>query len=124
MLFRFLFETLMGKHSTVSAIGAVELMNKGEVTVIDVREVSEFIKSHIEDSVNLASTKFDKKINELDKYKTDLVIIACQTGTRSPAACSKLLKNGFTNVHMLKGGIQAWEDLNLPIRKSKPKHRA
>jgi rhodanese-related sulfurtransferase len=99
-------------------------MNKGEVTVIDVREVSEFIKSHIEDSVNLASTKFDKKINELDRYKNDLVIVACQTGTRSPAACSKLIKNGFTNVHMLKGGIQAWEDLNLPIRKSKPKHRA
>ena len=124
LLLQDLVETLMGKHKTVSAIGAVELMNKDQVTVIDVREASEFIKSHIEDSVNMASTKLDKKINELDKYKNDLVIVACQTGTRSPAACSKLIKNGFTNVHLLKGGIQAWEDLNLPIRKSKPKHRA
>ncbi|MGR9105655.1 MAG: rhodanese-like domain-containing protein [Gammaproteobacteria bacterium] len=117
------FETLTRKYATVTPTGAVDLMNVADVTVLDVREPAEYIGSHIENSINIPSTKFDNRIEELQAYKNGPVLVSCQSGTRSPKVCSRLIKEGFQKVYLLKGGIQAWEDLNLPIRKSKPKHR-
>ncbi len=124
LLIQDLFETLTRKYATVSPLGAVELMNSAEVTVVDVREPAEFIGSHIENSINIPSTKFDKRIDELKQFKNSPVLVSCQSGANSPKACSRLVKEGFQSVYLLKGGIQAWEDLNLPIRRSKPKHRS
>lgn len=123
LLFQDLFESLMRKYHIVTASGAVELMNQTEVTVIDVREPAEYIGAHIEDSLNIPASKLENRIGELENYKSQAVLVSCQTGTRSPKACNRLLKEGFSDVYLLKGGIQAWQDLNLPIRKSKPKHR-
>jgi rhodanese-related sulfurtransferase len=124
LLIQDLFESLTRRYATVSPVGAVDLMNTSEVAVVDVREPAEYIRSHIEDSINIPSTKLDNRINELEKYKETTLLVSCQTGTRSPKVCSRLVKEGFQKVYLLKGGIQAWEDLNLPIRRSKPKHRA
>lgn len=123
LLFHDLFETVTRKYATLGPVGAVDLMNTTDVTVIDVREPAEYIGSHIENSINIPSTKFDQRIDELENYRNGPVLVSCENGTRSPKVCSKLIKEGFQNVYLLKGGIQAWEDLNLPIRRSKPKHR-
>ncbi|MCI0654546.1 MAG: rhodanese-like domain-containing protein [Methylococcaceae bacterium] len=123
LLLHDLFETLMRKYATLSPVRAVELMNTADVTVIDVREPAEYIGSHIENSINVPSTKFDQRIHELESYKNGPVLVSCESGTRSPKVCNRLIKEGFQNVYLLKGGIQAWEDLHLPIRRSKPKHR-
>ncbi len=123
LLLHDIVETLLRRYNLVTPIGAVEMMNTSEVTVIDVREPAEFIGSHIENSINIPSTKLDKHIQELEQYKNSPVLVSCQSGTRSPKVCSRLVREGFQNVYLLKGGIQAWEDLNLPIRRSRPKHR-
>ena len=123
LLIQDLFESMTRKYATVSPVGAVSLMNAGEVTVIDVREPAEYIGSHIENSINIPSTKFNERIDEVAQYKAGPVLVSCQSGTRSPKVCSRLIKEGFEKVYLLKGGMQAWEDLHLPIRKTKPKHR-
>lgn len=123
LLIQDFYEALTRKYKNTTPLGVVKLMNSTDITVVDVREPAEFIKAHIEDSLNIPSTKFDNRIDELGKYKNSPILISCQSGTRSPQACSKLIKEGFADVHLLKGGMQAWEDHNLPIRRSKPKHR-
>jgi rhodanese-related sulfurtransferase len=123
LLLQDLFETLSRRYNLVTPVGAVNLMNTSEVTVIDVREPAEYVGSHIENSINIPATKLDKHIQELEQYKNALVLVSCQSGTRSPKVCNRLVKEGFQNVYLLKGGIQAWEDVNLPIHRSKPKHR-
>lgn len=123
LLLQDLFESITRRYATLTPTGAVELMNTTEVTVVDVREPAEYIGSHIENSINIPSTKFDQRINELENYKNGPMLVSCQSGTRSPKVCSKLVKAGFQNIYLLKGGMQAWEDLNFPIRRSKPKHR-
>jgi rhodanese-related sulfurtransferase len=123
LLLHDLMETVMRRYATLSPVSAVDLMNTAEVTVIDVREPAEYVGSHIENSINIPSTKFDQRIGELESYKNGPLLVSCQSGTSSPKVCSKLVKEGFQNVYLLKGGIQAWEDLHLPIRRSKPKHR-
>ncbi len=123
LLIQDFFESATRKYQLTSAVGAVGLMNSKEVTILDVREPSEHIKSHIEDSLNIPVTKFDTRINELDEHRDKIIIVTCQSGTRSPEACKKLAKAGFENIYLLSGGMQGWEDLNLPIRKKRPKHR-
>jgi rhodanese-related sulfurtransferase len=36
------------------------------------------------------------------------ILIHCKSGMRSAHACEFLTNNGFTNVHNVAGGIEAW----------------
>lgn len=122
LLIQDIVETFVRKYKTTSPVGAVGLINEGNTTIIDVREPHEYVKSHIDNSINIPISKFDKRIQELDQYKNSNILVTCQTGTRSPQACKKLTKSGFEQVYTLSGGMQGWEDLHLPIRRKKAKH--
>ena len=124
LLLQDIFESSVRKYKTTSAVGAVGLINETETTLVDIREPHEYAKAHIENSLNIPIAKFDKRIEELDKYRGTTVIVTCQTGTRAPQACKKLTKVGFENVYTLSGGMQGWEDLHLPIRRKKAKQKA
>ncbi len=122
LLVQDIIETSVRKYKTTSSVGAVGLINNGNTTILDIREPHEYVKAHIENSINIPISKFDKRTDELDQYKDTHIIVACQTGTRSPQACKKLTKLGFEEVYSLSGGMQGWEDLHLPIRRKKAKH--
>jgi rhodanese-related sulfurtransferase len=49
------------------------------------------------------------------------VIVTCQSGTRAPQACGKLVKAGFSDVHELQGGMVAWEEQKLPVTRKRKK---
>ncbi len=113
------WETITRKYKRVSTAGAINLINNDEPVILDVREPFEHKKGHIQNSINIPAPKLDKQLNEIEKYKDSTLIVVCQTGTRSASACKKLHKQGFTNVTLLSGGIQAWEDHKLPLMRKK-----
>ncbi|WP_236101793.1 rhodanese-like domain-containing protein [Methylotetracoccus oryzae] len=116
-----LIETLLRKHKLVTPAGAVALMNGEETIVIDVREPHEFSAGHIENARHIPLGKIDDRAYELQESKTSPVIVACQSGTRSPQACRKLAALGFTDVYELQGGMVAWEEAKLPISRKRSK---
>ena len=77
------------------------------VVIIDVRERWEFEEENI-GSINIPLCEIPSKLTELDLYKSKEVIVHCKSGTRSNQAMKYLLKNGFTNVKSLEGGIEAY----------------
>ncbi|WP_327036686.1 rhodanese-like domain-containing protein [Methylomonas sp. MK1] len=93
-------------------------MNSDDVVVLDVREANEFVKSHIENAINIPLGKLEEQISSLEKHKNHPMIVTCQTGARSVAACKTLTKTGFDNVFNMSGGMQSWEDNKLPIKVS------
>ena len=98
----------------------VQLMShEADSVIVDVREDSEFQSGYIQDSLHIPLSAFKSRINELDNYKQKNVILGCRSGSRSARACNMLKKNGFEKVHNLRGGIMAWENDNLPIRKGR-----
>ncbi len=119
LLLRDLVESLLRKYQVVSPLQAVMLLNQEDAVVVDVREPPEWAKGHIGDAQLIPLGELDKRLEELASFKDRPVIVTCQSGTRSPAACKKLVKAGFTRVYMLKGGMTAWEDANLPATKPK-----
>lgn len=75
---------------------------KGDVW-LDVRHVTEFIHSHLQNALNIPLHELRMRMKELDKEKH--YICYCGTGRRSSAAAFLLVQNGF-KVVVLIGGAQ------------------
>jgi len=95
----------------------VQLINKDNSIVVDVRETSEFDAGHIADSIHIPLGDVKKRVNELEKYKNQTIVVSCRSGHRSSKAVSILRRSGYEQVFNLKGGILAWESEKLPVSK-------
>ncbi|MEE4243854.1 MAG: rhodanese-like domain-containing protein [Kangiellaceae bacterium] len=94
------------------------LMNKHSALVVDIRPIADFNKGHIAGSKNIPQSKLKDSYQELEKYKTNPIIVVCNSGITAGPASSQLKKAGFEQVHKLAGGIQSWLGENLPVAKS------
>lgn len=108
MLIQELVDSAFKKYTALSPQQAVVKMNDDSLVIIDVREPHEFVESHIEQATNIALSKFDESLTNLERNKTKPIIIVCQNGTRSAAAAKKLTKAGFEKVSVLIGGMDSW----------------
>lgn len=96
----------------------VQLMShEKDVIILDVREDKEYQQGHIKDSVHIPMSQLSSRIDELSKYKSSNIVMGCRSGSRSGRACSMLKRKGFEKVHNLRGGVLAWENDNLPMKK-------
>lgn len=86
----------------VTADEAQVRVAKGNVW-LDVRHVTEFNHSHLQNAVNIPLHELRMRMKELDKEKE--YICYCGTGRRSSAAAFLLVQNGF-KVVVLVGGVQ------------------
>lgn len=115
--------TAKGMFSKVKIIGrseAIQLINKEEAIVVDLRSREEFRKGHISSSVNLTPSEIkNNSLGELDKHKTQPIIVTCATGTTSREPAEKLFKAGFERVYILKEGVTGWQGENFPLVKGK-----
>ena len=116
LLLQELIESSFNKFESLSPMLAVTKMNSTDTVIVDVRDPHEYIKGHIENSINLPLGKFSDTLSSLEKYKKNPVIVVCQTGTRSTPACKTLSKADFEQIFNIKGGMQSWEDNKLPIK--------
>ena len=77
-------------------------------TIIDVREPWEFEESRIPGAQNIPLGALPTKLDDLEEYKDQEIIVHCKSGARSSAAKAFLIQQGFTNVRNLEGGILAY----------------
>ena len=109
-------EKLRG-YSSVSPTESTQMINRDDALIIDVRESNEYSTGHIINSVHIPLSGLKSRLKELEKHKTQKVILACRSGHRSSQACATLKKEGFDQVFNLRGGVMAWESANLPLIK-------
>lgn len=120
MLLSTTFRATGGKNS-LSTTQATLLINREDAQIIDVREPAEYAAGHLPESRNIPVGALEERISEIEKLKDSPVILLCQSGVRSSGACTKLAKLGFSKVHSLDGGIEAWVQAGLPIKKGTKK---
>jgi rhodanese-related sulfurtransferase len=102
----------------VNAEEALALIEKGEVSIIDVRTPAEMKSNgYLKGAtlINVKSKDFETKIAELPKEETYLVY--CHMGGRSAKAMKIMNKLGFEKVYNLKGGITGWKKEGNPTEK-------
>lgn len=103
--------------SEVGTFEAVQLINRRDAVVLDVRESGDFAGGHIANAKHVPEGQLNDRMRELEKFKARPVIVACRTGGRALAVAGALRKNGFTEAVALRGGIAAWQQANLPLQK-------
>ena len=101
----------------VTPAETVQLMNKEEALLLDVREDNERVQGTIQGAKHLALSVLKQRVEELKEFSEKPIIAYCKTGNRSIEACEILKSNQFSNVMSLKGGIEGWRTVNLPVVK-------
>ncbi len=104
-------------YKEVSPMQAVQLINREDALVLDVREDSELQAGKINGAKHLPLSVLKQRVGELAKFRDRALIIACGTGVRAGQASDILSKHEFHKLYTLKGGIAAWKDANLPLVK-------
>lgn len=85
--------------------------------LLDVREGFEYMVSNL-DGEHIPLGDLPSRVDEIKNHKDAEVVVMCRSGGRSGKAVEFLEKEGFSNVHNLKGGITAWSkeiDTSMPV---------
>ena len=99
--------------SECTVLGLREVLENGEVHLIDVRERVEFAGGRIAGASLLPLGELERRHSEIDHSKP--IYVMCRTGRRSAEAQRKLHDMGFTNVINVSGGFEAWKKEKLPF---------
>lgn len=115
-----IYKGATSKFKVVEHIQATMLINTQDAIILDVRSDDEFHKGHIIDSIHLLPNEIKTaKTQSIEKYKTRPIIVADSNGLVSQGLANALSKQGFSQVYVLKDGIMAWRNANLPLVKNK-----
>lgn len=114
-----LFNRLSGPGLEIGTVETVQLINRRDALVIDVRENDEYAAGHIANARHIPLAQLADSLKSLEKFKTRPVIVCCRSGSRSSGAAGILRKNGFNEAFTLRGGILAWAQAMMPLEKKK-----
>jgi len=104
------------------------LMEDNETIYIDVRTAVEFARGHVPGAINIPAFEMNlgSMVPALEKFKLAVaesfpkqkkLLIGCQKGGRSQAACEYLQALGYENLNNVVGGFSAWCEAGLPVEK-------
>lgn len=87
-----------------------QIKENPDLIILDVRTPKELDGplGKIDGVINIPVNELEHRVNELDKYKDKEMAVICRTGHRSSIATKILLKNGFTKVENVEGGMTAY----------------
>jgi rhodanese-related sulfurtransferase len=113
-----LVSRLFRQTKEVGTMEAVQLINRRDAIVLDVRETGDFEAGHIASARHIPEAQLTERLKELEKFKARPIIVSCRTGTRAPAVAGTLRKRGFQEAVALRGGIAAWQQSGMPLPKN------
>ncbi|MDH6166618.1 rhodanese-related sulfurtransferase [Variovorax boronicumulans] len=103
---------------TLTAQGAVQLINRERAVLVDVREPEEFATGHMIGAKNVPLNQLDEKLASTVKNKNVPLLLVCATGARAQRAVAMAKKLGYEQAQAVAGGLKAWKEANLPVEKA------
>lgn len=85
--------------------------------LIDVRTPAEFETAHIPGAYNVPLDLLREHRDEIAKHLDQDVVLVCRSGQRAAQADETLRRAGLSNVHVLDGGITAWESRDFEVKR-------
>ena len=85
--------------------------------VIDVRTPGEFETAHIAGAYNVPLDLLREHRDEIIRHLDEDVVLVCRSGQRAAEAEETLRSAGLSNVHILGGGITAWEASGFAVNR-------
>lgn len=85
--------------------------------VIDVRTPGEFEAVHIAGAYNVPLDLLREHRDEIRAHLDEHVVLVCQSGQRAAQAEDTLRAAGLANVHILDGGMGAWQTHGFAVNR-------
>jgi len=107
-----------GSLAWIEADELEQRLDGGEaVTVIDVRGPDEFTGplGHVAKAVNLPLRELPSRLTEINALRDKPMVLVCRTDKRSAAAAQMLRAAGFSQVGVLRRGMEEWNAAGLPV---------
>mgnify|MGYP000439286965 CR=1 FL=1 len=98
---------------------AINLINRENAVVIDLRPKSDFKEGHLVDAVNIPYEKLNTSLSELDKYAGKPLLLVCKMGQHAGGVAKRIRAAGNDQVYRLGGGMMEWTGEQLPLVKGK-----
>lgn len=94
-----------------------QLDQQADVLVLDVRSEDDFNgeQQHIPGARNVPLEELNDRLDELADYQERPVVTVCRTDKRSARAAQLLARQGFADVHIIKGGMTDWNEKGYPV---------
>jgi uncharacterized membrane protein YdjX (TVP38/TMEM64 family)/rhodanese-related sulfurtransferase len=88
-----------------------------DMLVLDVRAADDFVgeQGHIAKARNIAVEDLANRLDDLSDYAEKSIALVCRTDKRSTKAAQILSQNGFTDVHVVQGGMTAWNKAGYEV---------
>ena len=102
----------------LTAVMAVQLINRERGVLIDVSNPDEFAAAHAQGAKNIPLPELEAKLTAVVKKKDTPIIFICPMGKRSATATATAKKMGYAAAQNLTGGLKAWRDAHMPIQKA------
>lgn len=88
-----------------------------DILVLDVRSAEDFVgeQGHIAEAMNISLEELLNRLAELRDYEERPIILVCRTDRRSSLAAKLLVREGFADVRVAKGGMTNWNQHGYPL---------
>lgn len=93
------------------------LQSQQALKIIDVRTPAEFESVHIPGSYNVPLDLLPEHRDELESSLRSPAVLVCRSGNRAEQAASLLRTTQLRNVHILDGGMTAWQSAGKPVNR-------
>ena len=95
-----------------------EMLSRGDrFVLVDVREESEFARSHLPGAVHLSKGLIERDIEAWIPDHDTPIVLYCGGGYRSALSADNIQKMGYNDVLSMDGGFRAWCEAGLPTER-------
>lgn len=94
-------------YQRISVEEAESLIEKNEVTLIDIRDKMSFDTSNVKTSIHVTNENVEDVLSSADKNKP--LIIYCYHGNTSQGAADYFYNMGFKQSFSVDGGFEEWK---------------
>ena len=108
---------MMSGVPQVGVAEAVNLINRRDAVVLDVRTQGEYGAGHLVGARHVPLGDLKARMSELERFRERPVLVHCASGSRSQIAAKTLKDAGFKEVFNLQGGMGAWTQAGMPTEK-------
>ena len=98
---------------SLDPIQAQELISRGDLDVVDVREDNEWSTGHVPGARHVPLGQLRAGLKEA--LPRDGIIFVCAAGVRSETAARLAEADGLTRLYNLEGGTRGWVNAGLPL---------
>ena len=92
--------------------------------LLDVRHADEYSSGHIAGAMNIPVEQLAARHGALGVPRDTDIVLYCQSGKRAAKAQAVLQSMGYSQVRVLDGSIQGWQQQSLPLVRETPTQTA